>query len=340
MYCGLRRSCRVVTDVKGGRDRAVAFAPASIGNVAVGFDVLGLAIEGVGDVVVARRISQPGVVIEALTATPLASSALELSTDADGNTAGIAALELVNDLEPEFGVALHLHKGIPLGSGMGSSAASAVAAAVAVNALMPEPLPLPSLLGAAMVGEAFASKAYHADNVAPSLLGGLVACPAARLPHVDRLRLPDDIATVLVHPELTVETSASRAALGQAIPLSVAVEQTGLLAAFLCACAANDAAALTGVVRDVMIEPQRKSAVPGFDAVRTAAIDAGAAGASLSGSGPSVFALAPVDTASAVRRAMLAAFVAQGIAADAWVCQGSAPGARLLAPSEEPTECR
>ena len=184
----------------GSLDKAVAFAPASIGNVAVGFDVLGLAIAGVGDVVAAWKTPEPGVRIERLTAAPGAESALALATDPARNTAGIAALELISDLEPDFGVALHLHKGIPLASGMGSSAASAVAAAVAVNALMDKPLPTHALLGAAMAGEAFASKAYHADNVAPSLIGGLVGCPGAALPRLLPLRLPDNVDSVLVHP--------------------------------------------------------------------------------------------------------------------------------------------
>ncbi|MEM1261592.1 MAG: homoserine kinase [Pseudomonadota bacterium] len=318
----------------------MAFAPASIGNVAVGFDVLGLAIANVGDVVIAQRVEQPGVSIVGVTAEPGAADALALSTDADKNTAGIAALELLADFRADFGVELQLHKGIPLASGMGSSAASAVASAVAVNALLPNPLAHEQLLGVAMAGEAFASKAYHADNVAPSLLGGLVVCPAHSLPRMTRLRLPRGVVSVLVHPELHVETAASRSTLAADVELPDAVEQMGLLSQFLCACFADDADALTGVVRDVLVEPQRKAAVHGFDAVHAAAIGTGAYGASLSGSGPSVFALAKEEHGNTVRDAMLAAFEAVGVAADGWVSHGDCPGARLLTAAEVPLACR
>ncbi|MEM8983497.1 MAG: homoserine kinase [Pseudomonadota bacterium] len=324
----------------GEHNRAAAFAPASIGNVAVGFDLLGLAVAGVGDVVVAERVERQGVSIARISAEPGAESALALSTDAAQNTAGIAALELLADVDADFGVELHLHKGIPLASGMGSSAASAVASAVAVNALLARPLPHQQLLAVAMAGEAFASRAYHADNVAPSLLGGLVVCPAHALPRLERLRLPRGVISVLVHPDLKVETAASRATLQPDVSLQTATEQAGLLSQFLCACFADDANALSGVVRDVMIEPQRKAAVRGFDRVREAATAAGAFGASLSGSGPSVFALANAEHGEAVRDSMLAAFAEVGVAADGWISAGNCPGARLLDANEVPLSCR
>ncbi len=316
--------------------RAVAFAPASIGNVAVGFDVLGLAIAGVGDFVSAERTEEPGLVIETISAEPYAASALALTTVADKNTAGIAALELIADLEPDFGVRMRLHKGIPLGSGMGSSAASAVAAAVAVNAVMPDPLAPTALLGYAMAGEAFASGAYHADNVAPSLFGGLVACPAGNLPTTQTIALPPGVVSVLVLPELRVDTAASRVGLAADVPLSTVVRQTGFLTQFLCACANADTAALKGAVRDVMIEPQREGAVAGFALVRDAALAAGAFGVSLSGSGPSVFALCEAPRAQAVCSAMVNAFDTAGIAARGWVSPGDSPGARLITSADIP----
>ncbi|MEM8547364.1 MAG: hypothetical protein AAGF46_04285 [Pseudomonadota bacterium] len=172
---------------------ATAWAPASIGNVGVGFDVLGLAVAGVGDRVRAERTDSPGVDIVEVTGDKIAADANQLATEADSNTAGIAARFVWDSAGVGGGLRLWLHKGTPLGSGMGSSAASAVAGAMAANALLPEPRPHAAVLDAAMAGEAFASKARHADNVAPSLFGGLILCPAATLPECWPLPVPPDL---------------------------------------------------------------------------------------------------------------------------------------------------
>ncbi len=309
---------------------ARAFAPASIGNVGVGFDLLGLAIAGVGDRVVAERSDAPGVRIAALTATPLARGAEALSTDPLANTAGIAAQALLDATGPGFGVTLSIEKGIPLGSGMGSSAASAVAAVVAANALLDAPLDPPALLPFALEGERFASGALHADNVAPCLLGGLVLCPARLGALTVRVPAPADVVSVLVHPALTVHTAASRRRLKPDVPLGLAVEQAGCLAAFLAACYRGDIELLRLSFDDVVIEPQRAAEVAGFDAVKSAALSHGALGCSLSGSGPSVFALARSADAEGVRDAMLAAFQREGSVAEGWISPLDAPGAGLV----------
>ena len=158
-------------------ESVTAFAPASIGNVGVGFDVLGLALEGVGDRVVAEKVDGQGVRISEVRGLD-GNLHPYLSTDPETNTASIAAAALWK-AHGRGGIALKIHKGVPLQSGMGSSAASAVAAVVAANALLDEPLPVEALLPFALEGEKFASGGLHADNVAPSLLGGLVLCPEA-----------------------------------------------------------------------------------------------------------------------------------------------------------------
>ena len=311
-------------------ESATAFAPASIGNVGVGFDVLGLAIAGPGDRVVAERIGEPGVTIGAMRATELARGAETLPLDPTANTASIAVAAWADAVAPGFGVRLQIEKGIPLASGMGSSAASAVAAVVAANALLDEPLPMASLLPFALEGERFASKASHADNVAPSLLGGLVLCPARLLPDTIRLPVPDGIVSVLVHPELAVETAASRRSLAAQCLLATAVEQQGCLAAFVAACFRNDGDLVRRSLADLLIEPQRGPLVEGFAAAKRAALDAGALGASLSGSGPSMFALAVETEAVAVRDAVLAAYADADLAADAWISPLATSGARLV----------
>ena len=185
-----------------------AFAPASIGNVGVGFDVLGLAIAGAGDRVTAAFKPDAGIVVRSIRNVD-GDDIPDLSRASDENTASIAAAALWDAQGATGGLTIDIEKGVPLQSGMGSSAASAVAGVVAANALLDEPLPVAALLEYAIEGEAFASGGRHADNVAPSLLGGLVLCP----PGIDAVRLPvpDSVASVLVHPELRVNTAESRA---------------------------------------------------------------------------------------------------------------------------------
>ncbi len=309
--------------------QASAFAPASIGNVAVGFDVLGLAIEKVGDQVVATRRNEAGVSISAVKASGFAKGAELLSREPTENTAGIAALELLADYEPGFGVNLEIIKGIPLGSGMGSSAASAVAAAAAVNALLPRPLNLEQLLSYALAGEAFASKASHADNVAPSLFGGLCFCPPRDLPNVYRLTLPEDVVSVVVHPGIRIDTAASRGALSSQCPLTTAVTQSGLLGGFVLACERNDRELLGRALEDVLVEPQRCNAIPAFASAKKNALAAGSYGFSISGSGPAVFALCHSDQAESVTTAIEQAFLEAGMSTNAWISSGQSSGVEI-----------
>lgn len=309
---------------------ATAWAPASIGNVGVGFDLLGLAIEGVGDTVEVVQREQAGVQLIEIRGDSIACDAGMLACDAAANTAGIAASAVWEAAGRKDGLALTLTKGAPLGSGMGSSAASAVAGAVAANALLATPLPQAELLDCALRGEAFASKAMHADNVAPSLLGGLVLCPVRQLPACRTLPVPEGLVSVLVHPHLRIDTAHSRAALPTSVPLPDAVEQMGLIAAFVHACHAQDVEWFGSALQDVLIEPHRQASIAGFQTVKSAAIDTGALACSISGSGPSVFAIARRQDAEQIMRAMQAAFADQSIESDAWVSALNAPGAQVV----------
>jgi homoserine kinase len=305
-----------------------AFAPASIGNVGVGFDMLGLAIAGVGDRVSARRVSAEGVTIAEVQDMDGKRHPF-LSAVPEENTASLAAASLWRAAGEPGGLELIVRKGIPLQSGMGSSAASAVAAAVAANALLSVPLAPESLLEHALVGEQIASGGLHADNVAPSLLGGLVLCPPVLLPDVIRLPVPERVSSVLVHPELQVNTADARRALADSYSREQWLTQQGLLAGFVAANASGDIDMLGRCLRDELIEPQRAASVPCFEAVKVAALGADALGCSLSGSGPSIFALCRDSVASNVATSMEQACREMGVDCQSWISPLHAPGASV-----------
>lgn len=310
-------------------DSVTAFAPASIGNVAVGFDMLGLALAGVGDRVAVRKTAEPGVRVAEVRGID-GELHPYLSTDAAHNTASIAAKALWDDHGDGQGLELKVYKGVPLQSGMGSSAASAVAASFAANQLLDAPLPTELLLSYALAGEKYASGGLHADNVAPSLLGGMIFCPQVLLPDMIRLPVPRGVCAVLLHPELQVNTAQARRGLAKGYSMQQWLEQQAYFGGFIAACAANDIDLIRKTLKDVIIEPQRAAAVPCFGAVKEAALRGGALGASLSGSGPSVFALCEEALASNLAVAMEQACRGQGIECQSWVSPMDAPGARVV----------
>ncbi len=303
-----------------------AFAPASIGNVGVGFDMLGLAVQGVGDRVSARRTETAGITIKNVRGLD-GEIHPDLSTDPSQNTASLAVEALWQDTGASGGVELIVHKGIPLESGMGSSAASAVAAAVAANALLDAPLEQEALLPYTMIGEKIASGGLHADNVAPSLIGGLVLCPSVVLPSLIRLPVPGGLCSVLLHPELTVNTAESRNGLASSYSMEQWLEQQGYLAGFIAGCASNDIDLIGQCLRDVIIEPQRVASVPCFAAIKSAAMEAHAIGCSLSGSGPSLFAFCLEADADSVSSAMEQASRGAGYECQSWISPLDVAGA-------------
>ena len=307
------------------RDDACAFAPASVGNVAVGFDVLGHSMSAVGDRVTARRTSQRGVRIRRID-----GAVRDLPLDPAHNTAGVAVEALLEGLSVDHGYELSIDKGIPLGSGLGGSAASAVAAVVAVNALLREPVDRLTLLKCAMRGEKVASGALHVDNVAPSLYGGLVLTVGIDDPHVTQIPVPEGVRAVLVHPHIELPTRKSREVLNRMVPLSDVVWQQANLAGFLAGCFTRDLHLIRVSLEDVVIEPQRRGLIPGFEAVKNAAKAHGALGCSISGAGPAMFAWAEDATAPAIRDAMVDAFRAHGLDCDAWIAPIACDGARLV----------
>src|SRR5262245_50677691 len=257
---------------------ATAFAPATVSNVACGFDVLGFALETPGDEVTAT-LTHSGVRIESIV-----GDAGRLPRDASKNTAGVAALALLTKLGERRGVALAVRKGLPLSSGLGGSAASAVAAVVAVDAVLGAHSPMETLLASALEGERLGAGSAHADNIAPSLCGGFVLVRRPNPPDVIRLPVPADLIAVVVHPDLEIETAKARSMLGTTVLLADAVRQWANLGAFIDGLHRQDFSQIGRSLEDAIAEPRRASLVPGFALIKRAASEAGALGCSLSGS--------------------------------------------------------
>lgn len=305
------------------RRQARAFSPASVGNVGVGFDILGHVIAGAGDIATVRRIDAPEVRISAIR-----GAAVDLPMHAEDNTAGVALIALREALALPFGFELEIDKGIALGSGMGGSAASCVAALVAANALLDAPLTPQALYPFALAGEAVASGGRHGDNLGPMLLGGLVLATADRLVPIP---VPAAWHSLLVHPDAVLETRRARAALQGDYRLGEFVEQSANLALVLAGCHAGDAELVRAGLRDVLVEPRRAPLIAGFAAAKQAALAHGAMGASISGAGPSVFAwYEDRRTAEGAAAAVQAAFAAAGFDSQAWVSPLASPAAHLI----------
>lgn len=305
---------------------ATAFAPASVGNVAIGFDILGFAVDALGDKVTVSRSERDGVSI-----TSVNGIAGELPTDPAQNTAGRALQALHDTLAPGFGFEMRIEKGIPLGSGLGGSAASAVGAVVAANALLETPCEKIELLKFAMQGEAVASGSLHVDNISPSLFGGLVLTVGIDHPRVKRIPVPKGVCAVIIHPHMFLATRQARALLRREVPMADFVWQTANLAGFISGCYTDDLDMIRASFEDVVIEPQRQALIPGFAAVRAAALEAGALGCSISGAGPTLFAWALREQAQAVLAAMRVPLSASGAPLDEWVVDLDREGARVVA---------
>ena len=311
---------------------ATAFAPATVANVAVGFDILGFAIESVGDVVTVSIAEDPSVrITQILNATGL-SDPIDAPLDADRNAATVGLIKLREDLRLEFGFEVVLRKGIALGSGMGGSAASAVGGLVAANSLLECPLPREALLKYALLGEHAASGASHPDNIAPCLLGGMTLIVSADPFRYVSLPVPEEILAVIVHPRLRVDTRHARSILKENVSLTDHVRQSAALGGFICGCFRGDIDLIRQSFDDFLIEPQRESLVPGFADVKAAALQQGALGASFSGSGPTLFALVTSEAeATRVRDAMERAFTANGLTdLDSWISPVNRQGATVV----------
>jgi len=302
--------------------RVRVYAPGSIGNVGPGLDVLGLAVAGAGDTLIAERTDEGRIVVDA-------AGHPDLPTDPGRHTSALAAAAVLR-LAGASGVGLRLRvtKGLPLSGGQGGSATSAVVGAVAANALLGAPLDTPALITACLEAEATVA-GRHADNIAPSLVGGMVLIRTLDpTPEIVQLPLPDGLTIVLAHPAMRLSTKEARRVLPTSLPLGLALTQAGSIAAMVAACYTGDLALLGRALEDRIAEPARAPLLPGFLDAKHAALAAGAVGGSISGAGPTSFALcADAAIGARVGEAMRLAYEQAGIAATVRVATPDLTGA-------------
>lgn len=302
-----------MTSINSNIHSVTAFAPATCANVAVGFDILGFALEKVGDYVTLTRRPDNKIIIASINADA------SIPRLPEKNTATVVIQKLCQDLQLNVGFSINIHKGIPLSSGMGGSAASAVAALVALNAFLTQPLSKLELAQYALLGEEVASGQQHADNIIPCIFGGLTLIRSMQPLQVIQLPVPD-IYCALTHPHLHVLTKEARKILKNKLDLKDYIKQSANLASFMVALYQKDMSLLQQSLTDVLIEPQRQKFVPGFYKIKQAALQAGALGVSFSGSGPSIFALAQAKTeAHAINAAMRFQLKNAGIESSGWI---------------------
>jgi homoserine kinase len=318
------RDCRAVT----------IFAPGGVGNIGPGLDILGLALEGDGDSVRAEWSNVPGVSI-------LEPGHPDLPREWNRHAAGLAAAAVLDGARAarsqKAGVALSVRKGLPLSGGQGGSAASAVAGAVAVNTLLGNPLDRPQLVQACLAAEE-ALSGRHADNIAPSLCGGIVLIRSLDPLDLVELPVPDELCVVMVRPDQRLRTAEARSVLPESIPRELALHQAAQVAAIVAALGNGDYQLLGRAIDDRIAEPARAGLLPGFREAKEAALAAGALGSSISGAGPSVFALVRgPKIGQQVADAMAAAYAARGQRCQVRIARIDRRGARITDYEAGPT---
>ncbi|RMG40337.1 MAG: homoserine kinase [Candidatus Dadabacteria bacterium] len=303
-----------------------AHGPATVANIGCGFDILGAALNCPGDVVTAREVDSPTVLIR-----KIEGDGGKLPLDPKLNSASVAVSAMLDALDRPCGIELEIKKQMPLGSGLGSSAASSVAALWAVNTLLDNPFSALELVPFAMQGEKAACGTAHADNVAPGLMGGFVLIRSSEPPDIITLSYPESLTFTVVHPHFELKTSDARRVLFEKIPLKYAIKQWGNAAALVAGLIKEDTDLISRSLEDFIIEPQRSTLIPGYNAVKEAALKAGALGCSISGAGPSVFALCESEgVATLAGEKMSAAFKAAGLSSDIYVSSVNAEGPLIL----------
>lgn len=260
------------------------FCPATIANLSCGFDVLGLCLDTVGDEMVIKKSNQKGIRI-----TKLVGADLPLETE--NNVAGVAALAMLEALNSDAGFDIEIYKNIKAGSGIGSSAASSAGAVFGINELLGRPFEIKDLVQFAMQGEKLACGNAHADNVAPALLGGFTLVRSYSPLDIIKIDSPSELYATVIHPQIELKTSDARSVLKQTVSLKSAIMQWGNVGGLIAGLYTQDYELIGRSLHDEIVEPLRSVLIPGFNLIKQAALDNGALGSGISGSGPSIFAL-------------------------------------------------
>ena len=300
------------------------FCPATIANISCGFDVLGLCLETVGDEMIIRKSDVKGIKI-----TKIVGEVLPLETSK--NVAGVAALALLDAIDYKFGFEIEIYKNIKPGSGIGSSAASAAGAVFGINELLGKPFTRKELVEFAMKGEAIASGSEHADNVAPAILGGITLVRSSAPLDIIKIESPSELYATVIHPQIELKTSEMRAVLQPMIPLKSAILQWGNLGGLIAGFYTSDYELIGRSLHDEIVEPLRGPFIPKFDVIKKTALENGALGSGISGSGPSIFALSKgIETANRIAKAMFVVYEEMNMPFEIHVSKVNPEGVKII----------
>ncbi|WP_339919546.1 homoserine kinase [uncultured Flavobacterium sp.] len=300
------------------------FCPATIANLSCGFDVLGLCLDNVGDEMIIRKSDQKGIRI-----TKIVGADLPLETEK--NVAGVAALAMLEALNSDAGFDIEIYKNIKAGSGIGSSAASAAGAVYGINVLLGNPFAIKDLVQFAMQGEKLACGNAHADNVAPALLGGFTLVRSYSPLDIIKIESPSELYATVVHPQIELKTSDARSVLKQTVSLKSAIMQWGNVGGLIAGLYTKDYDLIGRSLHDEIVEPLRSVLIPGFDLIKQTALENGALGSGISGSGPSIFALSKGrETADKIAKAMSAVYDEMKLPYEIHVSKVNPDGVRIL----------
>lgn len=300
------------------------FSPATVANVSCGFDVLGFCLDEIGDEMIIRKTDKKGIHI-------IKIEGYVLPFEAEKNVAGVSALALYNDAKPECGFEIEIYKNIKPGSGIGSSSASASGSVFAINELLGRPYDKKELINFALIGEALASGSEHADNIAPAIFGGFTLVKSLSPLEVLQLPTPSELYATIIHPQIEIKTSEARAILPKEIPLKNAIKQWANVGSLVHALHMNDYELIRRSLEDVVVEPYRSQLIPCFKEVKTAALNSGALGCGISGSGPSIFVLSKGNLiAQEVEKEICEVYSKTTIAFETYVSKINTKGIRKL----------
>lgn len=300
------------------------FSPATVANVSCGFDVLGFCLDSVGDEMVIKKTDKKGIHITKI-------EGFDLPFEAELNVAGVSAMAMYEAIDVDFGFEIEIYKNIKPGSGIGSSAASAVGSVFGMNELLGKPFNKTQLTEFAIKGEALASQCEHADNLAPALFGGFTLVKSISPLQILEIPSPKDLYATIIHPQIEIKTSEARAILPKEIALSDAITQWANLGSLIHALHTSDYDLIKDSLHDVIVEPHRSKLIPHFDKVKKVAIEAGALGTGISGSGPSIFSLSKgIQTALNVKDAIKKIYLKTGIKFEIHVSKVNTEGVKII----------